>query len=224
MRSIGKASLALTAVLLFCQPVMSGVNTAGQLGVGIDGGLLIPASGNVLLDTSISDVFKAGPSFGVHVRCGIAKEFSVELGGKYSFSKMKDELLPGDGSEPYFTSFQMYLDGILNLGAFINSENNVVNPFLRAGVGLYPWKITQDGAGGDVVVLENGEEFKKTSFGLNFGAGVEFFAISQLSIFAEGKYHVVFSKDEAKFGPDFENVGFVGVTAGLTYHFPLGSR
>jgi len=224
MRVSVKVMAAAVGLLLLWQPAMSAVNSAGKIGFGVDGGILIPASGNVLPDTSISDVFGVGPSFGAHVRYGIVKEFSIELGGKYSFLKMKDELLPADGTEPHFTTFQVYLDGILNLGAFIKNENNIVNPFVRAGVGLYPWKITEDGAGGDVVVLDNGEEFKKASFGLNFGAGVEVFASPQLSFFAEGKYHMVFSKDEEKFGTEFENVGFVGITGGLTFHFPVGGK
>lgn len=50
---------------------------------------------------------------------------------------------------------------------------------------------------------------------------MEVFATPALSIFAEGKYHMLFTKDEDKFGDDFGNLGAMAVTVGVTYHFSI---
>lgn len=196
---------------------------AGTAGFGVSGGLMLPVSGDVATDTSFSDFFKAGPDFGAHVSYLPIKYLTVQAGFDYAFMKMKDEYRGDMVGEPYFTMPHVYLDGIWNMGALINSESNIVNPYLLAGGGLYFWKVTDDGAGGDAIVLDNGEELSKTSFGLRFGAGCEVYASPQISLFAEGKYHMVFTEDTDKFGEDFGNMGAISVKAGLTYHFPLGS-
>ena len=216
--------IMVLGVVCFSFSQANAFDKVNKLGVGIDGGILIPATGDVVPDSSVSDFFDLGPSFGVHVCYGVIPEFSVEAGFKYSFMKMKDEVNDEPSKEPYLNMPQIYVDGILNLGSFIKKENNMINPFVRAGVGIYPWKLTEDDVTGDAVRLDNNEEFKKTSFGLNFGAGLEYFATPELSLFAEGKFHYVFTKDEDKFGPDFDDTGHIGVTAGLTYYFPITTQ
>ena len=217
-------TIMVLGVVCFSFSQANAFDKVNKLGVGIDGGILIPATGDVTSDSSIGYFFDLGPSFGVHVCYGVIPEFSVEAGFKYSFMKMKDEVNDEPSKEPYLNMPQIYVDGILNLGSFMEKENNMINPFVRAGVGIYPWKLTEDDVTGDPVQLDNGEEFKKTSFGLNFGAGLEYFATPELSLFAEGKFHYVFTKDEDKFGPDFDDTGHIGVTAGLTYYFPITTR
>jgi hypothetical protein len=197
---------------------------AGKLGVGINGGLMIPTSGDITADSSLNDFFKAGPAFGAHINYTFVPQFSVRGGFTYTFMKMKDEVIGSDTEEPYFTTPYAYIDGILNIGGFMKSENNIFNPYIVAGGGLYFWKVTDDGAGGDAALLDNDEEWKKTSFGVHFGPGVEIYATPALSIFAEAKYHILFAKDEDKFGVDFKNPGMIDVIAGLTYHFPIAGK
>jgi opacity protein-like surface antigen len=198
-------------------------NNIGKLGFGVDGGLFIPASGDFTADSSFSDFFSVGPGFGAHVNYTICKQAAVRGGFSYTFLKMKDEARGNMTNKPYLATPYLYLDGILNFGGFMK-PGSTINPYLAAGAGFYTWKVTDDGVGGDAIKLANNEEFKNTSLGIHFGPGVEFFATPALSIFAEGKYHLIFTKDNDKFGPEFKNLGAVDATVGLTYHFSLGRK
>ncbi len=217
--------VAITAIMLLVIAPMAGAQNfpaVNKLGVGVNGGLMLPASGDITNDSSFSDFFKAGPQFGAHVNYTPIKELTLRTGFSYAFMKMKDEVRGSGTNEPYFTAPYAYVDAVLNLGSLIKSEKNIVNPYIAAGGGAYFWKVTDDGVGGDAQKLGNNEEFKKTSLGVHFGPGVEILATPALSIFAEGKYHIILTKDEDKFGKDFKNMGAIEVAAGLTYHFPLG--
>jgi hypothetical protein len=220
MNTFIKSSVML-AVVLLCATPASAIDNTGKLAFGINGGLSIPAGGDVTANSALGDVYDLGPTFGAHVKYGVIKEVTVETGFKYAFMKTKDEYLPDDGLESYFSVPQVYFDGVFNLGSFINKSDNIFNPYLKAGGELAFWKFTDDGAGGDAVILENGEEFSATSFGLNFGGGLEVFATPSLSIFAEGLYHMDFTEDEEKFGTDFGNAGLIDVNVGLSFYFPL---
>lgn len=225
MKKVSFLTIAICLLTVTFVNAQVGQNT-GSLGLGIDGGILIPVSGDVTANDGFGDYFGIGPNFGIHAQYNVIKELSLRTGFTYSFMKMDDEKVDEQGltGEPYFTSPYIYLDGVFNLGNYINQGNSIFNPYAFAGCGMYFWKITDDGVGGDAIVLENGEEFKKTSFGMRFGAGVEVFATPQLSVFAEGKYAMIFSEDTDKFGDDFGNMGLVEITGGLTYYFPLGKN
>jgi len=216
-----RSLIMLVAVLLLIGGTASAqINNLGSFGAGVNGGLIFPAGGDVDVADGFADVFKVGPSFGVHFNYTPIKELTLRTGLDYAFMKMEDDYALSVGPDPYLTTPYVYLDGMFNLGNFIKNETNIFNPYLLAGGGLYFWKITDDGAGGDAIT-DGGEEFSKTSFGLNFGGGLEVFATPNLSIYGEGKYHMVFTEDEEKFGEDFGNLGAVDVTLGLTYYFPM---
>jgi hypothetical protein len=201
--------------------------TVGKLGVGVNGGLLIPASGDFTADSSFSDYFSAGPGFGAHINYTPIKEFTIRGGFTYAFMKMKDEVRGDMAGEPYLSTPYAYVDGVLNLGSFIKAPKNIVNPYVVAGGGMYFWKVTDDGVNGDPITFPysgSREEWKATSFGAHFGAGVEVYATPSLSVFAEGKYHIIITKDEDKFGPDFANLGAIDAMVGVTYHFPIAGK
>lgn len=203
-------------------------NAVGKLGVGINGGLLVPASGDITIDSSFSDYFGVGPGFGAHLTYTPVKELTLRGGFTYTFLKLKDDAKGSDVSgDPYFSAPYAYVDGVLNLGSFIKSEKKVINPYILAGGGLHFWKMTDDGVNGDAITSPYGtgtEEWKKTSFGVHFGAGLEYFVTPDLSLFAEGKYHVLLTKDEDKFGDDFANLGAIDALVGFTYHFPIAGK
>ncbi|MDD4052841.1 MAG: outer membrane beta-barrel protein [candidate division Zixibacteria bacterium] len=201
--------------------------TVGKLGVGVNGGLMIPASGDFTIDSSFSDYFGVGPGFGAHLTYTPVKEFTLRGGFTYTFMKLKDEVRGDMSEEPYFSAPYAYVDGVFNLGSFIKAEKNIVNPYILAGGGVYFWKVTDDGVNGDPITFPYGagtEEWKGTSFGAHFGAGVEVFVTPALSLFAEGKYHLMITKDEDKFGDDFANLGAIDAMVGLTYHFPIAGK
>jgi len=200
------------------------LDMVGKLGVGVDGGIALPSGGDVTSDSSFSDYFNLGPSFGLHVDYCVIPELSLRTGFRYTTMKMDDDANEDISVEPYFSTPSVYLNGVFNLGSFFKNPDNAFNPYVTAGVGMYFWKVTDDGMNGDAIVLENNEELSKTSFGLNGGVGFEYFATDALSIFAEGTYDYIFTEDEDTFGKNFSNLGSIGIRAGLTYHFSLGSE
>jgi opacity protein-like surface antigen len=221
-----KTLIFMALVHLVIVPVVQAGQTAevGSIGFNVNGGINIPVSGEIASNTTFSDVFNVGPTFEARIMYLPMKHLTVLAGFDYSFLKMEDESRVGIAGEPYFTMPCVYIDGILNIGDLINNPDNILNPYVLAGGGLYFWKVTDDGVGGDAILLENGEDFSKTSFGLQFGAGLEVFATPQLSIFVEGKYHHIFSEDTDEFGDKFSNLGTISVNAGVTYYVPLGSK
>ncbi|MGB5106686.1 MAG: outer membrane beta-barrel protein [Candidatus Zixiibacteriota bacterium] len=222
-----KRSLLMMAIVItIAIPAAHAGQTAGagSFGIGVNGGILLPVSGDVTSDSSFNDYFKAGPDLGLHLSFVPVQHLTLEAGFDYAFMKLKDEVRPDPNLEPYFSVPYVYLNAKWNIGALIKSEKNIVNPYLLAGGGVYFWKVTDDGAGGDAIALANGEEFKKSSFGLQLGAGSEFFVSHNISVFAEGKYHLIFTEDTEKFGDNFANLSAISVTGGLTFYFPLGAK
>jgi len=223
MKRIALLSVMALVMLVYAAPAQA-FDNVGKLGLGIDGGFAIPGGGDITADSSFGDFFDCGPAFGLHVRYGLIKEVTLEAGFRYGFMKMKDDANDMLPDEPHFVAPEIYINGIWNIGTIFNKTDNIFNPFVKAGVALVPWKVTDDGAGGDAVVLDNNEEFKKTSFGLNFGGGLEVFATPDLAVYAEGRYLMLFSEDEDAFGDDFGNLGSINVNVGLTYYLPLSSH
>jgi len=225
-----KRTVTIAAVLLLISAayVPAGAfDIASHLGVGVQDGIAIPTNGDITADSTVADFFKVGPLFGGHINYAVNDAITIRTGFDYAFMKMEDAAKDDPAKDPYWTTPYVYLDGVFNLGSLFKNPSNIFNPYVGAGAGLYFWKVTDDNVNGDPVLLSNNEEFKKTSFGLNFTGGVEVFATSQFSFFAEGKYHLVFASDDAKFGtdiPTLDNIGFIGITGGVSYYFPLTSK
>ena len=91
---------------------------------------------------------------------------------------------------------------------FQTSPESTFRPYLIGGGGVYNLKAT----GSDVPDVE-GLDNARTKFGINGGAGFDIKAGSA-SLFAEARFHNVFSKDE----PDFPfNTNFLPITAGIRF-------
>jgi opacity protein-like surface antigen len=114
------------------------------------------------------------------------------------------------------------LNGTFNFGPMMKAEGNKLNPFATAGVGMYMWYFSENQRTNKQKVGE--EEFKASSLGINFGAGVEYFVKEKLSVFGRLNYHMVMMKDKDKFGEDFANQGFLTFGAGVTYYLFTGSK
>ena len=147
------------------------------------------------------------------------------MGGfNYGFMKAEDAFRTLT-TTPAFTMPQLSAGLNLNVGPFLGPTNKLVNPYVGVGAGLYPWKKTIDGAGGEPDSVNPGtgsaHPVKKTSFGLNGTAGVEIMPGGTLGIFAEGKYHFLFAKDTDAFGNTVKNLRFLQIGGGLTYYFSL---
>ncbi len=162
-----------------------------------------------------TDVLQLGPDFGLALRYRLSRSFGLDGTFDFGWMKFEPEHRAEFGENPAWVMPQITLNATYHLGPALRSRR--LNPYLQGGFGLYPWRITQKGVTGDPA-LRNGQEFRKTSFGLNAGAGLEYRVTDRLAVFAAGRYNYVFSKDEEKFGSDFGNQGFLGLGAGLTVY------
>ncbi|MGH7494018.1 MAG: outer membrane protein [bacterium] len=135
--------------------------------------------------------------------------------------------------KPQHMNFNLWGNGFSSVNGNFSSSvkstdflgaNARFRPYVGAGIGLYPFRLTDDGISGEVQKLQNGNKFEKTSFGLNGSAGVEFLATDHMSIIGGARYHYLFSKDDEKFGANsgFGNQGLLSYGLGLAYHFPFG--
>ncbi len=185
-------------------------------------GGILPLNGAYDTQDDLKDIVDLGPYFGLDLGYTVVKEVTVRAGFNYSWMKVKEEKR-APNLEPVLNFPSAYLKGVFNFGSIMPVDSKI-NPFASLGLGFYPWKITDDGLTGDAIVLPNGEEFKKSSLGINFGAGLEGFPVSsapELAFYGGLDYHFVFMKDEDKFGNDFENQGFFTFGAGIRYYFPV---
>ncbi|MCI0404792.1 MAG: hypothetical protein L0Z48_04650 [candidate division Zixibacteria bacterium] len=202
-------------------------------GIGVSGRFsgIVPTNGDFTSAGELNDAFDAGITFGGQVSYTPVNYVTIVGGFDYGFMEVKDEQKAASGNEPNVQLPQIFLKGQFNFSSLIKNLNNRVNPYVSVGAGLYPWKITSDGVNGDAQAFSNGEEFKKTSFGLLGSVGTEIFVIDRLSVFAEGTYHFVFAEDVDKFAGSssggvgtfsgFDDQGFATFGGGVTYYFPL---
>jgi opacity protein-like surface antigen len=185
------------------------------LGISLWTKAYTPIHGSLAQDEKTTDVLKLGPDFGLALRYRLSRSFGFDGTFDFSWMNVAEEYRAEFGEDPAWVMPQITLNATYHVGPALESKR--INPYIQAGFGLYPWRITQKGVTGDPA-LRNGEEFRKTSFGLNAGLGLEFRATERLALFAAGRYNYVFSKDEEKFGTEFDNQGFVGFGAGLTLY------
>ena len=197
--------------------------TAGKLTIVPNGGIILPVNGAFDSHDDLKDVVGAGPSFGLGLRYGLNNSFSVEGAFSWQWMNVEDDYKTISSKDPAFVLPALTLNGIYHLGPAMGSET--VSPFLTVGVGLYPWKLSEDGATGDAVVApyDASEDFSKNSFGFNVGAGLDYFFTDQLALNVGTRYIFVMSEDEDMFGSDFGNQGFLKINLGLLYCFPLGN-
>lgn len=184
--------------------------------VNLWGSGLTAVNGNFSAQLKSKDYLNTGTSFGFDYQYFPARNFAIQAG--YQFGRLQfDKQYRSAGKTPNFVLHQITIAGVYRLSD-LTGRNAAIRPFVSGGIGLYPFRVTQDGAGGDVVRLENGNKFQKTSFGLNGSLGLEWAASHQIAISGGARYNYVFSKDEKKFGPDFNNQGLLNFGVGLSYN------
>jgi hypothetical protein len=226
-----KRFLTVTAVLglalYTAAPVSAQLSFLGKVGLSLKGGLVIPSGGELPSaagPTTVGSQFKTGPTFGAELKFGVLDKVNLVGGFNYGFMKAEDAFRTPTAT-PAFTMPQLSAGANLNVGPLMGPTNKFVNPYIGVGAGLYPWKKTINGAGGEPDSVNNGtgsnKPVKKTSFGINGTAGVEIMPKGTWGFFAEGKYHFLFAEDQDAFGNTVKNLKFMQIGAGLTYYFNL---
>lgn len=227
-----KKILVIVVISIFASSAAYGMDMSKHIGFGVWGGGIMPMNGGFDAEDNLSDVvgFYGFPA--VEIKYVIMDKVAVGINGGYGYMPVKDEKKP-DGYEDLTPALNMpyvALNGTFNFGPMIKAEDNKLNPFATAGVGMYMWYASRNERTdkllvGEVLdVGEAAEELKASSFGINIGGGVEYFATEKLAVFGRLNYHMVMTKDEDKFGKDFGNHGFLTFGAGVTYYLFTGGE
>jgi opacity protein-like surface antigen len=166
-----------------------------------------------------TDFLNTGANFGIAWQYFPLRNFGVEAAYELGWQNVANKYRNTAGQTPAFVVQQITLSGLYNFASVVG-PNSRFRPYIGAGIGLYPFRLTQDGISGDVVKLANNNNFEKTSLGLNGSAGLEFQATNRLSISGGARYNYLFAKDNAKFGADsnFGDQALLSYGLGLSYH------
>jgi hypothetical protein len=220
-----KKLILILTILAFGGTTAYAMDMSKHIGFGAWAGGNMPINGSANAEDNLSDVvgFYGFPA--VEVKYVVMDRVAVGANFGYGYMPIKDDK-KGEGFQdltpalnlPYVT-----LNGTFNFGPMMKAEDNKLNPFVTAGVGMYMWYFSENERTNKLgVVGKSGEveEFKANSLGINIGGGVEYFAMEKLAVFGRLNYHYVMMKDEDKFGEDFGNQGFLMFGVGVTYYLP----
>jgi len=220
-----KKVFVILVISIFASSAAYGMDMSKHIGFGGWAGGIMSMNGSFSTEDNLSDVvgFYGFPA--VEIKYVIIDRVAVGINGGYGYMPLKDEKKP-EGLEDKTPALNMpyvALNGTFNFGPMMKAEDNKLNPFATAGVGMYMWYFAKNERT-DKWTTVDGEEVKASSLGINVGGGVEYFATEKLAVFGRLNYHFVMMKDEDKFGPDFDNQGFLTFGAGVTYYLFTGSE
>lgn len=191
-----------------------------RMNLNLWGNGITSAHGHFGQGTKTVDVLQNGASFGLAWQYFPLRSIGIQVAYEFGAMNFEKGYRVEAGKTPAFEVHQITVSGIYNFADLISSR---IRPFVSAGIGLYPFRVTADGISGDTEKLANGNKFDKTSFGLNGGVGVEVLATNHLSAFGGLRYHYLFAKDDNKFGANanFGDQALLSLGLGLSYHFPM---
>lgn len=190
----------------------------GSIGVQLNGGLAIPMSGDYGADIKATDVFSAGPAFGLGCEYFLTDAIGVGIEGNYLWNGYKDDYKTAD-KDPVRSIFNVGLYGKYDFRSMM--PKSPIAPWAKAGVGMYMWSHLDDGIGGDVIPAgaNSNEDFKGTSFGFNVGIGANYLVTKNFEIGIGVDYNMFFPKDEDKFGEDFAAQSYLTPSIKFAYYF-----
>ncbi|MDZ7305006.1 MAG: opacity family porin [candidate division KSB1 bacterium] len=214
---------AAVFMLGFISVLQAGEMKPQRFNLDLWGNGLSTVNGHFSNTVKSMDFLQTGASFGIAWQYFPMRSVGIQAGYELSWQNVDKQFRNEANKTPAFVVHQITLSGLYNFANVMESTARF-RPYVGAGIGLYPFRLTDDGVSGNVVKLANGKKFEKTSFGLNGNAGLEFRATDHLSVFGGARYHYLFSKDDNKFGADsgFGNQGLLSYGLGLAYHFPFG--
>jgi len=109
-----------------------------------------------------------------------------------------------------------------NLLAYLTPPDAAAGFYVTGGASYYQLSMSDIEISGQYM----GQQFDETmemdeeiddKFGINAGAGVEFNAGGSLNIFAEGRYHYMFEKEEGPMEEDSGSISFISIVAGIRF-------
>lgn len=222
-----KKVIAILVLLIFATSATYGMDMSKHIGFGVWGGGTMPVNGSFDSTSNLSDWVGIFGFPAVEIKYVILDKVAVGANLGYMYMPVKDEKKPTDLKDmtPALNMPFVALNGTFNFGPVMKSEDNMLNPFITAGAGMYSWYFSKNQRTDKLPApADTTQEFKASSFGINFGAGAEYFATEKLSVFGRVNYHLVMMKDEEKFGKDFDNQGFLTFGAGVSYYLFTGKK
>ena len=224
-----KKLIIIFTIVAFCGSTVYAMDMSKHIGFGGWVGGIMPINGKVSSEDKMSDYVGMYAFPAAEIKYVIIDKVAVAANFGYGYMPLKDDKKPPELKDqtpalnmPYFS-----LNGIYNFGPMMKAENNKLNPFVTAGAGMYMWYFSKNERTDKLTVIGKSgeeEEFKASSLGINFGAGVEYFAMEKLAVFGRLNYHMVMMKNKDKFGEDFANQGFLTFGAGVTYYLFTGKK
>jgi hypothetical protein len=119
---------------------------------------------------------------------------SIRIDGMYNHFGLSSSV----GIDGHFRVFHGTANAVYRFPA---GETSTIRPYLIGGLGVYNYKFIAD-------VPEHLQDEDHTDLGLNGGAGADF-VVGALGVFAETRYHGVFSKGN--------NVELLPITVGIRF-------
>jgi len=190
-----------------------------RLSVRLDPGTLFSLHGRYSASYDLKEMVLAGAGLGISLRYRLHSAIFLEVGYSYNWMFIKKDMRPSAylADKPALV-LPMYT---LN-GTVLMSLSESLRPYFTLGGGLCPWRFASEAFRGDIwpAPLDSDDTFSKNSLILNAGLGLEIIPWSRVSFVVEAKYHLLFSKDGARFGTEgFNNQGFLGLRLGIVYSF-----
>ncbi|MCX6155635.1 MAG: outer membrane beta-barrel protein [Candidatus Kapabacteria bacterium] len=208
-------TIALIALSFMQSLQLFSEDLTGYFGFSLTTGSNIPTNGKYSSSVKTTDLLNVGPQLGLEVSYFLTPGFGLEIMHNTNFNFYKDKYKPS-GKEPVMCINALSLDAVYNFGHLFDKP--LISPFIRAGVGGYYWGHLEDGLSSDVMKLTTGEH-KATDIGFNVGVGADFAIVKNFTIGLVVDYNMFFPEDEAKFGKDFKEQGYIVPQLKFTYHF-----
>ena len=220
MRAL-KIFLALTLIAALTVPAF-GQRTPGSISIGGFGGLTMPQS-----PKDFKDNFKSSIGYGGEFKYNIGEKTSFVAGfsilpfkfNEDEFAKMLEQELDETGVSVNINGGGVNINAITaNLLLYLTQPEASTGFYATVGGGYYMHKIknpdkvelTYQGETIDITDEFTGNEpADENKFGVNGGVGLEIAMGPSLALFAEGKYHLIFTEDE--------KTGLITVMGGLRF-------
>jgi opacity protein-like surface antigen len=222
-----KKLIIVLTIIAFCGSTAYAMDMSKHIGFGAWGGGVTSINGKFSADEKLSDVVGMYGFPAVEIKYVVMDKVSVGANLGYMYMPIKNDWKEKNLPElkdltPALNMPFVSLNGTFNFGPMMKAEDNKLNPFITAGVGMYMWYFSVNERTDKLYVGD--EEFKASSLGINGGAGAEYFVREKISIFGRVNYHFVMMKDKDKFGPNFDNQGFLTFGVGASYYLPTKSK
>ena len=183
-----------------------------KYGLSVQGGTWLSTNGRYNTDSQLRDLVDPGTAMGMGFSIMVTRSYSVEMQLTTTWLNYQKNKRPLSGDIPAFSVSSLLFHNRYYLLA------RKISPYLSAGVGIYYWRFTEDGAFGKAQKFE-GEELEKMSIGGNAGVGIRICLMPRLALIGEVQYHYILSKDEFFFGQKFSEQGLTSFQGGLRVYF-----